>query len=84
MIASMDLATRAAELREALRRHNYLYYVLGEPEISDTEYDLMFRELLKQAETDSALAAQLYQLIADLAPMAKFRDLNKRIRLSRN
>ncbi|HQU19369.1 MAG TPA: hypothetical protein PLA92_10020, partial [Fimbriimonadaceae bacterium] len=46
MIASMDLATRAAELREALRRHNYLYYVLGEPEISDTEYDLMFRELL--------------------------------------
>ena len=44
----------------------------------------MFRELLKQAETDSALAAQLYQLIADLAPMAKFRDLNKRIRLSRN
>lgn len=46
MIASMDLAARAAELREALRRHNYLYYVLGEPEVSDTEYDLMFRELL--------------------------------------
>ncbi len=37
---------RAAELREALHRHNYLYYVLDEPEISDAEYDRFMQELV--------------------------------------
>jgi DNA ligase (NAD+) len=36
---------RATELREALARHNHLYYVLDTPEISDAEYDRLFREL---------------------------------------
>ena len=37
---------RLAELRKELHRHSYLYYVLNKPEISDYEYDRMFRELL--------------------------------------
>lgn len=36
---------RIVELRDALRHHNYRYYVLDNPEISDTEYDRMLREL---------------------------------------
>ena len=32
-------------LREQLRHHEYLYYVLDAPEISDAEYDAMMREL---------------------------------------
>jgi DNA ligase (NAD+) len=36
---------RAAELREQLNYHNYLYYVLDNPEIPDAEYDRMLREL---------------------------------------
>lgn len=32
-------------LREALRRHDYLYYVLAQPELSDKDYDKMLREL---------------------------------------
>ncbi|MFO7603136.1 MAG: NAD-dependent DNA ligase LigA [Gammaproteobacteria bacterium] len=36
---------RAAELREQLNRHNYLYYVLDAPEIPDAEYDRLLREL---------------------------------------
>src|SRR5690348_7857539 len=40
-----ELAARANELRRALERANYQYYVLDQPEISDREYDLMFREL---------------------------------------
>lgn len=39
-------AERAEFLRRELERHNYLYYVLEKPEIGDTEYDLMFRELV--------------------------------------
>ncbi len=38
-------AVRAAELRERLRRHEYLYYVLDAPEISDPEFDRLEREL---------------------------------------
>jgi DNA ligase (NAD+) len=38
-------ACRAAELREQLNRHAYLYYVLDAPEIPDAEYDRLFQEL---------------------------------------
>ena len=41
----MDLAQRAAELRGTLDHHAHRYYVLDSPEISDTEYDMLFREL---------------------------------------
>ena len=34
-----------AELRRLLNYHNYRYYVLDSPEISDEEYDRLFREL---------------------------------------
>ncbi len=36
---------RAAQLRELLNLHSYRYYVLDDPEISDAEYDRLFREL---------------------------------------
>ncbi|HLB09901.1 MAG TPA: hypothetical protein VK617_10220, partial [Gemmatimonadaceae bacterium] len=46
MSESLDkLAARAAELRRVLERASYEYYVLDRPEISDLEYDRMFREL---------------------------------------
>src|SRR5207302_7197541 len=32
-------------LREQLRRHEYLYYVMDAPEISDAEYDRLMNEL---------------------------------------
>lgn len=36
---------RIAELRAELNRHNQLYYQDAKPEISDAEYDRLFREL---------------------------------------
>jgi DNA ligase (NAD+) len=39
------LAARAAELRRLIERANYAYYVLDKPEMSDAEYDRLFREL---------------------------------------
>jgi len=38
-------AARAADLRRILTRAIHAYYVLDAPEMSDAEYDLLFREL---------------------------------------
>ena len=36
---------RIADLSEALERHNYNYYILAKPTISDYEFDMMLEEL---------------------------------------
>ncbi|HOI32114.1 MAG: NAD-dependent DNA ligase LigA [Bacteroidales bacterium] len=38
---------RIAELSEQLNQHNYQYYILAQPLISDYEYDMMMEELIK-------------------------------------
>ena len=40
-----SVAQRAAFLREKIEYHNHRYYVLDDPEISDQEFDILFREL---------------------------------------
>lgn len=55
---------RVKELREALHRHNYRYYVLDDPEVSDAEYDRMMRELMD-------LEAQHPQLRTPDSPTAR-------------
>jgi len=42
---------RIEELRETINYHNYRYYVLDSPEISDAEYDELMREL-RQLEAE--------------------------------
>lgn len=37
---------RLAALRREIRRHDHLYYTKDRPEISDSEYDRLFRELI--------------------------------------
>jgi DNA ligase (NAD+) len=37
-------------LRDTIRRHDYLYYVLSQPEISDTEYDRLLKKLQRLEE----------------------------------
>ncbi len=48
-------AHRAAELRAELNYHNHRYYVLDDPEVSDSEYDGLMRELRRLEEDDPAL-----------------------------
>jgi DNA ligase (NAD+) len=45
----------AQELRDAINRHNHLYYVLDAPEISDAEYDKLLRRLIEIEETHPEL-----------------------------
>jgi DNA ligase (NAD+) len=48
-------AQRAARLREQIDRANHAYYVLDAPEISDAEYDRLFRELQALEEATPTL-----------------------------
>jgi DNA ligase (NAD+) len=40
-----DIKRTIEKLRDEIRRHDHLYYVLDKPEISDFEYDKLFRQL---------------------------------------
>jgi len=40
-----DVTSRIAELRGLLREYDYQYHVLADPQVSDQEYDALFREL---------------------------------------
>src|SRR5215472_16115013 len=53
-----DPAGEIEKLREELRHHEYLYYVLDQPEISDAEYDALMRRLqdLEQQHPELATA----------------------------
>ena len=39
------IQVKLERLREAIRHHDHLYYVVNRPEVSDSEYDRLFREL---------------------------------------
>jgi DNA ligase (NAD+) len=43
---SKKIQERIEELRESIRRHDYNYYVLANPVISDKEYDDLMKELI--------------------------------------
>ena len=45
MSAPKTARARARELQEQLHEHNYRYYILDDPLISDAEFDQLFREL---------------------------------------
>jgi len=48
---AIDISKRIEALREKIRHHEHLYYVLDKPSISDAEFDLLMNEL-KQFETE--------------------------------
>ena len=41
-----DKKSKYEALKDSIRKHDYNYYVLDDPEISDSEYDLLFSELI--------------------------------------
>ena len=52
-----DPAREVEKLRDELRRHEHLYYVLDAPEISDAEYDALMRRLQELEARHPDLAA---------------------------
>ena len=54
MTRPADVSARLDELREQINRHNHLYYAEDRPEVSDAEYDRLWRKLvaLEQAHPE--------------------------------
>ncbi len=68
-----DPAGRAAELRALIERHNDRYYRQDDPEISDTEYDELVRELraIEEANPDVVTSDSPTQRVGE-APTGAF------------
>ncbi|MHC4646967.1 MAG: NAD-dependent DNA ligase LigA [Planctomycetota bacterium] len=58
---------RIQKVRREIRRHDYLYYVLSQPQISDRQYDKLFAELkaLEQANPRSVTPDSPTQRVSD-------------------
>jgi DNA ligase (NAD+) len=70
------IAARAAELREILGRHAYLYYVRDQPTIADAEYDALYRELLAlEAERPDLRTPDSPTQRVGSAPLEKFEQV---------
>jgi len=55
MAGTAEAKQRISKLRELINHHNYRYYVLDSPEISDAEYDELMRELTRLEEAHPEL-----------------------------
>lgn len=51
----MELKEKIENLRSELNKHNYNYYVLDNPTISDYEYDMLFSELKELEQQNPSL-----------------------------
>ncbi len=54
-MADPNIEARVEQLRELINYHNYKYYVLDSPEVSDAEFDQLFRELKALEEANPEL-----------------------------
>jgi DNA ligase (NAD+) len=75
-----NAADRIEKLRKEINRHNYLYYVLDSPEITDADYDALFRELaeLEEKHPELVTADSPTQRVGG-APLEKFSQVAHRI-----
>ncbi|MGO8670201.1 MAG: NAD-dependent DNA ligase LigA [Capsulimonadaceae bacterium] len=75
----LEMDARARSLRAQIDRANYCYHVLDQPEIADSEYDRLFRELtaLETAHPDLVTADSPTQRVG-AAPLSAFQRYTHR------
>jgi DNA ligase (NAD+) len=71
-----SIEERVAELRKQLDYHNHRYYVLDDPEVSDTEYDALLNELRDiEAEHPELLTPDSPTQRVGAQPLDKFAEV---------
>lgn len=78
--SSKNAAGRIRELSELIHHHDFRYYVLDDPEISDSAYDTLMRELqaLEEMNPDLRLQTSPTQRVGG-KPMEKFKKVQHRV-----
>ena len=75
-----DASRRADELRREIEKHNYAYYVLDQPTVSDATYDAQMRELLAiEATYPELVTADSPTQRVGAAPSDAFRSHRHRV-----
>ncbi|HUA84841.1 MAG TPA: hypothetical protein VMB85_13350 [Bryobacteraceae bacterium] len=74
--AESGIQRRLSHLRDEIRRHDYLYYLLDRPQISDEEYDRLFKELrnLEEGHPELVTPDSPTQRVAGV-PSPSFREV---------
>ena len=76
------IKSRVGELRKEIEKHNYLYYVKDQPEISDADYDQLMRELIRlEAEYPELQTPDSPTQRVGGAPLAVFKSVRHRVPL---
>lgn len=71
---------RIQQLRELIRQHDYEYYVLDAPSITDNEYDGLFRELQAlEKENPQLITADSPTQRVGGAPLKSFSNITHRL-----
>jgi DNA ligase (NAD+) len=71
-----SVADRVAELRKLLDHHNHRYYVLDDPEVSDSDYDALLNELRDlEAENPELRTADSPTQRVGAQPLDKFEQV---------
>ncbi len=78
--ASRDVRQEVERLRQEIERHNHRYYVLDDPEVSDAEYDALFRRLQAlEAEHPELASADSPTQRVGAAPLDRFETVRHRL-----
>jgi DNA ligase (NAD+) len=73
-----QVASRVAELREQLNYHNYRYYVLDDPVVSDAEFDRLMAELTRLEEAYGLAVPDSPTQRVGAQPLDKFETVSHR------
>jgi len=74
------LRRRAAQLRRDIEYHNYLYYILDDPEIPDAEWDRLLRELRAlESEHPELVTADSPTQRVGVTPTDEFAEVRHRV-----
>ncbi|WP_372522970.1 NAD-dependent DNA ligase LigA [Sulfuricaulis sp.] len=80
MSSADKLRKRAEELRKEINYHNYRYYVLDDPVVSDAQYDKLLRELQQiESEHPGLITPDSPTRRVGAAPLSEFGEVRHKI-----
>lgn len=77
---AVSIQQQVIDLRQQLEAHNYAYYVLDNPSVSDAQYDQLYRQLieLEQAHPELITPDSPTQRVGD-QPLAGFKPVSHQV-----